>query len=642
MSDHGLPTPYQHFIYTSRYSRWLEDKKRRETWEETVERYFSFFDENLKEKCGYDVDPKIRKELKDAVLKLEIMPSMRCLMTAGEALKRDNIAGYNCTAASTKKVNSLDEIMYILMNGAGAGYSVETKFTDKLPVVASSFHDTDTVIVVRDSKIGWCKAFKELISLLYAGQVPKWDVSKVRPAGARLKTFGGRASGPQPLINLFEFCCRTFPKAAGRKLSPIEVHDIICYVAKIVVVGGVRRSALISLSDLSDSLMRDAKTGDWYTEDKNPQRALANNSAVYESKPPVSVFLSEWKSLYDSKSGERGIFNREACRKVIRRNGRRDPNHDWLTNPCSEILLRDCQTCNLSEVILRKDDTDASIERKVRLATILGTWQSTLTDFRYLSSDWRKNCEEERLLGVSFTGIMDHPKMSKVSDETALALRHFRQVAVDTNLEWAGTLGINQSAAITCIKPSGTCSQLCDSASGIHARYSPYYIRRVQGSKMDPICKFMIDKGFPWEQSAYGSEQVCFSFPIKSPDFAVKRDQIDAIGQLELWMMYQQNWCEHKPSCTIYIKEDEWVRVGAWVYDHFDDISGIAFLPHSDHSYTQAPYTECNAKEYEEFVSKMPTDVDWSELSAYEKEDNTVGSQTLACSSGSCEIVDLT
>jgi ribonucleoside-diphosphate reductase alpha chain len=636
-----LPTPYQEFIHLSRYSRWLEDKKRRETWDETVARYFDFFADHLREKCGYEMEPHVRKELEKAVLDLKIMPSMRCLMTAGPALKRDNVAGYNCAYAAIKRAISLDEVMYILMCGTGAGFSPEMRYADKLPVVANEFHESDTVIVVRDSKIGWCKAFKELISLLYAGQIPKWDVSKVRPAGVRLKTFGGRASGPQPLVNLFEFCCRLFPKASGRKLLPIEVHDIVCYIAKIVVVGGVRRSALISLSDLTDALMREAKTGDWYADDKNPQRALSNNSAVYESRPPMSVFMTEWKSLYDSKSGERGIFNRAAARNVVRRNGRRDPNHEWGTNPCSEIILRDCQFCNLSEAILRHEDTTADIAEKVRLATIFGTWQSTLTDFRYLSAEWKRNCEEERLLGVSLTGIQDHPVLREPYEMVGQMLREFRQVAIDTNAEWAAKLKINQSAAITCVKPSGTVSQLSDCASGIHARWSPHYIRRVQGSRLDPICRFMIDKGFPYEQSVYGSEQICFSFPIKSPPSAPTRTDITAVGQLELWKMYQENWCEHKPSCTVYIKEHEWLSVGAWVYENFDDISGIAFLPHSDHAYAQAPYTDCTEEEYNALVAKMPTDVDWSEMSRYETEDNTIGSQTMACTGDTCEVVDL-
>lgn len=949
-----LPTPYQEFIHLSRYSRWLDDKKRRETWSETVARYFDFFTEHLREKCGYEMEPSVRKELEDAVLDLKVMPSMRCLMTAGEALKRDHVAGYNpvsgdtlvltkehgnvpiknlsgstatvlnldgrwteavfrsygsqaiskvamrlnsntvrevectpnhrwilkngtvkstaelvagdqipfasapkppidedyrlgvihgivygdgtatrtqkrvkgyhirlcgdsrellpwfegypvahppsyngdpvvmmydgfasthelkelpcaaetdsyllgfirgwiaadgsvsessqvticvdkngadwldlhserigfvvqskykmqsetnyglrrkdsykvsfsrssivaddllcswkrknfrelkshfvvkeivplpekkevfcaevpdtntfvlsmglvtgnCSYAAIKKPIAFDEIMYILMCGTGAGFSPESRYAERLPVVASEFHDTDTVIVVRDSKIGWCKAFKELISLLYTGHIPKWDVSKVRPAGARLKTFGGRASGPQPLVNLFEFCCRLFPKAAGRRLTPIEVHDIVCYIAKIVVVGGVRRSALISLSDLTDALMREAKTGDWYGGG-NPQRALANNSAVYESRPPIGVFMDEWKSLYDSKSGERGIFNREAARNVVRRNGRRDPNHEWGTNPCSEIILRDCEFCNLSEAILRYEDNTDDIADKVRLATILGTWQSTLTDFRYLSAEWKRNCEEERLLGVSLTGIQDHPTMNQTYDIVGQMLSEYRQIAIDTNAEWAAKLKINPSAAITCVKPSGTVSQLVDCSSGIHTRWSPYYIRRVQASKLDPMTRFMIDRGFPHEQSVYGTDQVCFSFPIKAPPSSPSRNDLTAIEQLELWMMYQKNWCEHKPSCTVYIREHEWLQVGSWVYDHFDDISGIAFLPHSDHNYSQPPYTDCTKEEYESLVAKMPQ-VDWAEMSKYENEDNTIGSQTMACTGETCEVVDLT
>ena len=635
MSD--LPTPYQHFIHLSRYSRWLPEKNRRETWAETVKRYFDFFEKKL----GSEIKPEERAELETAVLNLEIMPSMRCLMTAGPALERDHVAGYNCSFVAVNRLRAFDEILYILMCGTGVGFSVERQFTDKLPVVAEDFHETNTVIVVDDSKIGWAKAFKELNSLLINGQIPKWDLSKVRPAGARLKTFGGRASGPAPLEDLFKFTVATFRKAAGRRLTSIEAHDIVCKVAEIVVVGGVRRSALISLSDLSDERMRHAKTGRWW--DDNPQRALANNSAVYNEKPEIGTFMEEWLSLYNSKSGERGIFSREATKKTVAKLGdRRDPNYEFGTNPCSEIILRDREFCNLSEVVVRHNDSIDSLKRKVRLAAILGTWQASLTDFRYLSSEWKKNCVEEALLGVSLTGALDHPVLREAFDVTSSVLNEMKEVAVETNAKWADRLGINPAAAITCVKPSGTVSQLTDTASGLHTRHSPYYIRTVRADRKDPLCQFMMDKGFPHEPCVMKPDSVMvFSFPMKSPDDSITRNDITATEHLELWLMYQRYWCEHKPSITISVKEHEWLQVGSWVYDHLDEISGISFLPFSDHVYQQAPYQDCSKEQYEAMLSKMPS-VDWSELSNYEKEDNTTGTQTYACSAGSCEIVDLT
>ena len=636
-STYTLPTKYQEFIHLSRYSRWLPKEERRETWGETVSRYFDFFEQHLKETNKFKLEKKVREELENEVLKLGVMPSMRCLMTAGEALKRENIAGYNCSYIAVDRPQAFDEILYVLMNGTGVGFSVERQFVGNLPTVAEEFYQSDTTIVVQDSKLGWAKAFKELVAMLYHGQVPKWDLSKVRPAGAPLKTFGGRASGPEPLQRLFEFTKEIFQNAHGRKLSSIECHDIVCKTAEIVVVGGVRRSALISLSNLSDDRMRVAKSGQWWND--NGQRALANNSACYTEKPDVGIFMDEWKALYDSKSGERGIFNRESAKKIAEKNERRDVGYDFGTNPCSEIILRSREFCNLSEVVVRPDDTEDSLLRKVRLATILGTIQSTLVNFKYVSKEWKKNCEEERLLGVSLTGIMDNKWTAGKINGLEVLLENLKKMAVETNKEWADKIGIKQAAAITCVKPSGTVSQLVDSASGIHARHNPHYIRTVRGDKKDPLTKMMVDMGFPAEDDVMKPhDTTVFSFPIKCSPDAVFRQDMTAIEQLELWKTYQVHWCEHKPSVTISVKEEEWIEVGAWVYKNFDLMSGVSFLPYSEHTYKQAPYQDCNEKEYKDLMNKMPTSVDWNKLSQYEKSDMTVGSQELACSAGSCEI----
>lgn len=636
---------YSEFIHLSRYSRWLENEGRRETWEETVNRYFDFFDKHLGENTKSKLKASEREELRQAVLNLEVLPSMRCLMTAGEALERENVAGYNCAYVHINRLRAFDEILYILMCGTGVGFSVEQKFVEKLPTISEEFSDSDTVIVVADSKAGWARAFRELVSLLVAGQIPKWDLSKVRPAGARLKTFGGRASGPAPLDDLFKFTVETFRRAAGRKLTTVECHDIVCKTAEIVVVGGVRRSALISLSDLNDVRMRDAKSGAWW--EANPQRALANNSVAYHEKPDIGVFMKEWLSLYDSKSGERGIFNRDAAKKTVAKLGdRRDPNHDFGCNPCSEIILRDREFCNLTEVVVRPDDNVDTLKRKVRLATILGTMQASLTKFQYISSEWSKNCNEEALLGVSMTGQLDNTMMRTIHGEhheLANVLEHLKAHAVETNKEWAKRLGINPAAAITCVKPSGTVSQLTDAASGMHARHNPYYIRTVRADNKDPLCQMMKEAGFPHELCVMRPEHTTvFSFPMKSPDHAITRNDLTATQHLDLWLTYQRHWCEHKPSITITVREHEWMEVGAWVYKHFDEVSGVSFLPHSDHTYKQAPYQDCTKEEYEAFLEKMPKTVDWSLLSNYEKEDKTVGSQTYACSGNVCEVVDLT
>tara|TARA_B100001059_G_C17838367_1_gene589963 strand:- start:4643 stop:6559 length:1917 start_codon:yes stop_codon:yes gene_type:complete len=637
MLNGKLPTNYQEFIHLSRYSRWIPKEGRRETWRETVTRYFDFFQEHLKQSCKYNLDKSLREELEDAVIHLDIMPSMRCLMTAGEALRRENIAGYNCSYVAVDRPQAFDEILYVLMNGTGVGFSVERQFVGNLPTVAEEFHPSDTTIVVQDSKMGWAKAFKELVAMLYHGQIPKWDLTKVRPAGAPLKTFGGRASGPEPLHRLFEFTTEIFQNAHGRKLSSIECHDIVCKTAEIVVVGGVRRSALISLSNLSDDRMRVAKSGQWWID--NGQRALANNSACYTEKPDIGIFMDEWKALYDSKSGERGIFNRESAKRIAEKNERRDVGYDFGTNPCSEIILRSREFCNLSEVVVRPKDTEDTLLRKVKLATILGTFQSTLTNFKYVSKDWKKNCVEERLLGVSLTGIMDNKWTAGKLNGLDVLLKNLKQMSVDTNKDWSKKLKINHSAAITCVKPSGTVSQLVDSASGIHARHNPYYIRTVRGDKKDPLTKMMVEEGFPNEDDVMKpNDTTVFSFPIKCSPDAVFRQDLTAIEQLELWKTYQVHWCEHKPSVTISVKEEEWIDVGAWVYKNFDLMSGVSFLPYSEHTYKQAPYQDCDEKEYNDLLNKMPITVDWNKLSEYEKSDMTVGSQELACSSGSCEI----
>ena len=645
-----LPTTYQEYIHLSRYARWDYDNGRRETWDETVERYFNFFSEWLEEKHDYKLENGERTELENAVKELKVMPSMRCLMTAGPALKKENTAGYNCSYVKVDSPRSFDEILYVLMNGTGVGFSVEEEYTAQMPVVPDELYETDTVIVVADSKLGWAKAFKELVSLLYGGHIPKWDVSKVRPAGSPLKTFGGRASGPEPLVDLFNFTINTFKGATGRKLKPIECHDIVCKTAEIVVVGGVRRSALISLSDLNDREMRFAKSGQWWEQDV--QRALANNSVNYKEKPDVGTFMREWLSLYDSKSGERGIYNGLSAKRAVERLNeryrdgsgdyirRRDAREDFGTNPCSEIILRSREFCNLSEVVVRRRDTRESLKAKVKHATILGTFQSTLTEFKYLSREWKRNCDEERLLGVSLTGIMDNPLTNGSKNGLKELLEELSDVAYETNKEWADRLGIPHAAAITCVKPSGTVSQLVDSASGIHARHNPFYIRTVRADNKDPLCKLMQEKGFPNEPDVTKPDHTTvFSFPMKSPKDAVFRMDMSALEQLELWKTYQENWCEHKPSVTISVKEDEWVDVAAWVFENFDSISGISFLPFSEHVYRQAPYQDCTEEEYNEALGNMPKNVDWAELSKYESQDYTVSSQELACVAGGCEVI---
>ena len=632
--SNALPTDYQNFIATSRYARWLDDEGRRETWSETVTRYVDY----MAEKVG--LDDKDSNDIWAAIHNLDVMPSMRALMTAGKALDRDNTAGYNCSYLPVDDIKAFDEAMYILLCGTGVGFSVERQYVDKLPEVPEVLSESQTTIVVRDSKEGWARAFRMLIALLYAGEIPSYDVSLIRPAGARLKTFGGRASGPAPLVDLFKFTINMFKEAKGRKLSSYDCHSIMCKVGEIVVVGGVRRSAMISLSNLSDIRMRHAKTGQWW--ETAPHMALSNNSVVYTDKPDSETFLREWTSLVESKSGERGIFNRVSAKKQAAKNERRDPNYDFGTNPCSEIILRPYQFCNLTEVVVKEGDRDKDIENKIRLATILGTAQATLTDFPYLRKIWRNNTEEERLLGVSLTGIMDNIHTNCHLVDMDKRLPRFKQVAIDTNKKYAKEFGIQESTAITCVKPSGTVSQLCDSASGIHARHSKYYIRTVRGDNKDPLTKFMIDQGVPSEPCVMKPDTTTvFSFPMKSPKGSRVRDELSAIDQLNIWLIYQEHWCEHKPSITVSVKENEWLDVGAFVFKHFDKMSGVSFLPHSDHVYQQAPYQECTKDEYDDMLSKMNTRINWSKLREYEMIDTTSGSQTMACSGDSCEIVDI-
>ena len=634
MISNHLPTDYQTFIATSRYARWIEEKGRRETWGETVQRYTDYLHSKGINLTGQDWD-----DIEGAILELDVMPSMRALMTAGAAADRDNTCIYNCSYVAVDHPRAFDEAMFILLCGTGVGFSVERQAISQLPEISASLADSDDLIVVQDSKEGWAKSLRKLISHLYTGDIPKWDLSKVRPAGSRLKTFGGRASGPEPLNDLFKFVVAKFKGATGRRLNSIECHDIMCKIGEVVVVGGVRRSAMISLSNLSDTRMAHAKSGSWW--ENEPQRALANNSACYTEKPDMETFLREWLALVESKSGERGIFSRVAAEAHVAKNGRRETGYAWGTNPCSEIILRSNQFCNLTEVVVRETDDLETLKRKVRLATILGTAQSTFTHMPYLRPIWTKNTASERLLGVSLTGIMDHPVLGKNVDSPKW-LAEMKQVAIDTNAEYAERLGIEVSAAITCVKPSGTVSQLVDSASGIHARHSDYYIRTVRGDNKDPLTQFLKDSGIPAEADVMKPDATTvFSFPTKSPSSAVTRNAMTAIQQLELWKTYAEQWCEHKPSVTITVRDHEWLLVGSWVFDNFDLCSGISFLPHSDHTYAQAPYQECTAAEYADMKQKMPTSIDWSALSLYEKEDHTSGSQTLACTSGACEIVDI-
>ena len=620
---------YQQYIHKSRYARYLPEEKRRESWEETVLRYLDFWVAQRK------LTEKEAKDLFKPIHDMEVMPSMRALMTAGEALSRDNVAGFNCAYLPIDHPKAFDEMMYVLMCGTGVGFSVERQYIQKLPEVAEELHATDTVIHVSDSKIGWAKAYRELIAMLFTGQIPKWDVSGVRAAGEPLKTFGGRASGPEPLVDLFQFTVEIFRGSIGRKLNSIECHDICCKIAQVVVVGGVRRSALISLSNLTDDRIRRAKSGQWWVD--NPQRGLANNSACYTEKPDFEAFLNEWQSLYESRSGERGVFSRVASQRQAAKNERRDATVDFGTNPCSEIILRPYQFCNLSEVVVRPEDTLQTLKKKVRVAAILGTLQATLTDFRYLRKIWQDNTKEEALLGVSLTGIMDHPVMSGRTESENLKewLTALKEEAIRTNVKWSTLLKINASTAITAVKPSGTVSQLVDSASGIHPRYSEQYIRRVRADSRDPLCGVLEAAGVPVEDDVMSPTTKVFSFPVKSPKNAIVAPDMGAMEQLRLWETYQDYWCEHKPSMTCYYRDDEFLEVGQWLYNNFDKVSGISFLPYAEHSYQQAPYEPVDKETYDSLVASFPKSIEWN---VSEASDMTEGSQQLACTGNSCEI----
>ena len=635
MSKYEL-TPYNTFIAKSRYSRYLDDKGRREHWDETVKRYFDFMTKHLADKQGYHLTNELRAELEEAVKHLDVVPSMRAIMTAGAALERQNVAAFNCSYLPIDDPKAFDEAMYILLCGTGVGFSVEQKYVKQLPEVPDKLFDSETTIVVSDSKEGWAKSLRQLLALLYSGEIPKFDLSKVRPEGARLKTFGGRASGAKPLEDLFRFVIGKFKASSGKKLSSLECHDILCKIGEVVVVGGVRRSAMISLSDLSDDKMAHAKAGNWW--DGQGQRALANNSATYSEKPSIGQFMREWTSIYESHSGERGIFNRDASQKQAAKNGRRDSTYDFGTNPCSEIILRPYQFCNLSSCIVRSDDTMASLERKIKLATILGTFQATLTNFPYLRKIWQKNTEEEALLGVSMTGILDNNLLNNPDDaELPKRLERLRDVAVDTNREFADAVGINQSVAVTAIKPEGTVSQLCSTASGIHPQHSKYYIRRVRADNKDPLTQFMIQSGFVAEPCVMKPDSTTvFSFPVKVADGALLREELSALKHLKLWLLFQRHYCEHKPSVTISVKEDEWMEVGAWVWEHFDEVTGVSFLPMDGGTYKQAPYEECTEEQYNQLKLLVPDSVDWENFKEYD--DNVEGAQMLSCTAGGCSI----
>ena len=636
MTNKYQMTPYNTFIAKSRYSRFLDDKNRREHWGETVARYFDFMEKHLATKQNYTLTPELRNELQEAVTNLDVVPSMRAVMTAGTALDRQNVAAFNCSYLPIDDAKAFDEAMYILLCGTGVGFSVEQQYVTKLPEVPDQLFPSQTSIMVSDSKEGWAKSLRQLIALLYSGEIPKYDVSKVRPAGARLKTFGGRASGAQPLEDLFKFVISKFKAAAGRKLSSLECHDILCKIGEVVVVGGVRRSAMISLSDLTDDKMAHAKAGNWW--DGQGQRALANNSASYLETPAIGQFMREWTSIYESHSGERGIFNREASQKQAAKNGRRDATYEFGTNPCSEIILRPYQFCNLSSCIIRSTDTEEDLLRKIRLATILGTFQASLTNFPYLRKIWQKNTEEEALLGVSMTGILDNHLLNDPEDANLPGLlEKLRDAAVAINAEFSAAIGINQSVAVTAIKPEGTVSQLCSTASGIHPQHSQYYIRRVRADNKDPLTQFMLKSGFIGEPCVMKPESTTvFSFPVAVAEGALLREDLTAVEHLRLWLIYQRHYCEHKPSVTISVLEKEWMEVGAWVYKHFDEVTGVSFLPMDGGTYRQAPYEECNEEDYKKLLAQQPTGIDWDNFQEYD--DNVEGAQTLACTAGGCSL----
>lgn len=631
-------TPYQDFIFYRTYSRWNDDLGRRETWQETVDRYMSFMRKNVGDKLTFEE----YQEIREAILKHEVMPSMRLMWGAGGPTARCNVSAYNCSYLAIKELRDFAETLYLLCSGTGVGFSVEKAAVDQLPVVQPQKGVPSKYFVIDDSKEGWAEALHDCLHALFNGEDAIFDFSQIRPAGARLKTMGGRAAGPQPLMDLLEFTKEVVLARQGKKLRPIDVHDIMTKIGEIVVAGGVRRSAMISLSDLEDAEVQHAKDGRFW--EHSAHRALANNSAVYKQKPTREEFLSEWDALRKSGSGERGIFNRGSlteqvpARRLFEWNGVVPALAG--TNPCGEIVLKDKQFCNLTEIVARAEDTEETLLKKARIATILGTYQSTLTDFKFLSSEWKRNCEDERLLGVSITGQWDSPA---VRDEQVLT--RMKHVAQDTNSEYAKRFGINPSTAITCVKPSGTVGQLVNASPGLHARYSEYYLKRVRISVTDPLFKMLRDLGVPSHPEVGQGESTAntfvLDFPIASPQGAVTADKLSAIAQLEHWLMMKRSWTEHNPSCTIYIKDGEWEQVRDWIYEHWDLVGGLSFLPYEDHVYELAPYTPISKEEYEKLASLFPK-IDFSVLTRYEKDDETTGAQELACVAGGCELDGIT
>ena len=625
--------PLGEFIYYRTYSRWIDDEGRRETWVETVDRYINFMRENL----GKRLSDKEYSEVRQAILSHEAMPSMRLLQFAGKAARTTNVCAYNCSFIAPTKLEDFAEIMYISMCGTGAGFSVESQYIQQLPVIKRQSGKLRHVHVIDDSKEGWCDALTLGLKTWYAGEDVQFDYSRLRPAGARLKTMGGKSSGPDPLRELLTFARATVLKRQGRRLTNLDAHDIICKIGEIVVAGGVRRSALISLSDLDDVEMRDAKKGQFYITE--PQRSLANNSAVYNEKPGAEEFMREWLALMESHSGERGIFNRGGLRETFpeRRTKMLEERIDTIgTNPCGEILLQPKQFCNLSEIVARAEDTPGSLMRKMKIATLLGTYQSTLTNFPYLSREWKEHCEEERLLGVSITGQWDSPAVRKPE-----MLKKLRDAAVVYNREYAKRFTVSPSTCITCTKPSGTLSQMVDCASGMHPRHAPYYIRRVRIASTDALFQMLRDQGVPYHpevgQNMETATTFVIDFPVKAPDAAIFRDQVPALELLEYWKDVKENYTEHNPSVTISVGDDEWLKTGNWVYENWKIVGGLSFLPRSNHVYKLAPYEEIDEKAYHELLERF-AHVDFSKIVTYEREDGTENKRELACASGTCEV----
>lgn len=631
---------YQQFIHLSRYARWRDDLGRRESWSETVERYVDYMAEKVSRDTDFEVTDVLKEDLRESILNRDVLPSMRALMTAGPALERENIAGYNCSYLAVDHPRSFDEALYILMNGTGVGYSVEQQDVTQLPSIPMRNDEDIVMFTVPDSKRGWAEALKHVLDCLYEGRMPAWDLSQIREAGARLKTFGGRASGPEPLNDLLRFVMRVFYFAQGRKLTPLEAHEIMCKIGEVVVVGGVRRSALICLTDLDDLEMRDAKNGKFW--ETKPHLSLANISAVYDKKPSRYDFDKEFDALVASGSGERGIFSRYGAKAAAKEINRKAGPLKG-TNPCGEIVLRNNQFCNLSTVVVRPEDTLEELKEKVVRAAYLGTFQATLTNFDYLRPIWKENTEEERLLGVSLSGLFGHPVLSGRKGMEMLEewLFEMRMAAKFANIYLSGLLGINPAAAVTCIKPEGTTSQLVGVSSGSHPWFAEQYIRNVRGDVKDPLSQFLSAVGIPSETDIISDQNLVFSFPIAAPEGALTREDLTAVEHLELWAAYREHWTDHNPSVTINVRDNEWDEVREWVWENFDKITGVSFLPYDDHVYEQAPYVPVSDKEFEDLQAKMPEHIDWSELSFFEATDETNGSQELSCMSGACDIVKI-